>query len=244
MITAELLDALERRYLPADQQKCVVCGEPLVFSASGNDGRAWTRYHCSATDRRESRKGLLRRLEHWERSLWYDRGQADPHVAELVRAYRELEPRAACPCFDATAEGRLRADAAAFQQEAAALDTEGFVSRTLDAIGVAADNAVNGETGGSAFDTEVVLYCLKHRKPVRWLAAPMWWHHVSDKRTCRPMWAAQAPLQSETAGASSYPGPGNPCPHDGGRISPGFRCAACAKEDSLRVQAGEEAADG
>lgn len=28
-----------------------------------------------------------------------------------------------------------------------------------------------------------------------------------------------------------YPGPGKPCPHDGGKYAPGFRCAACGKRD-------------
>lgn len=36
---------------------------------------------------------------------------ADPAVVQLVREYRELAPRAACPCFDAIAEQRLRGQA-------------------------------------------------------------------------------------------------------------------------------------
>lgn len=43
------------------------------------------------------------------------------------------------------------------------------------------------------YDTEVEMYCLAHRKRVRWLAAPMWWHHVSDKQSCSRMHAADAP---------------------------------------------------
>jgi hypothetical protein len=34
------------------------------------------------------------------------RYQGDPLVAKLVAEYRELEPRAACPCFDTVMEGR------------------------------------------------------------------------------------------------------------------------------------------
>lgn len=35
---------------------------------------------------------------------------ADPLVVKLVAAYRELEPRAACPCFDAVMEGRAASE--------------------------------------------------------------------------------------------------------------------------------------
>src|SRR6202041_1113769 len=51
----------------------------------------------------------------------------------------------------------------------------------------------------SVFDTELELYCLKHRKRVRWLAAPTWWYHVADNRTCRPMWNDHAPRVSGLA---------------------------------------------
>jgi hypothetical protein len=43
------------------------------------------------------------------------------------------------------------------------------------------------------FNTELELYCLAHRKRVRWLANPMWWHHVVDRRSCPAMADAQAP---------------------------------------------------
>jgi hypothetical protein len=43
------------------------------------------------------------------------------------------------------------------------------------------------------FNTELELYCLAHRKRVRWLAAPMWWHHVIDQRSCPAMADAKAP---------------------------------------------------
>jgi hypothetical protein len=107
MITSEQLDALERRYLPADQQRCRVCGAPLAFSSSGERGSG-SRYNCSSDDASpvRSRLALSERLDHYERSAWYDRSQADMLVVELVRSYRELEPRAACPCFDDILEGR------------------------------------------------------------------------------------------------------------------------------------------
>lgn len=109
MITKELLDALERRYTPADQQKCVVCGAPLEFSSSGE--RGGSRYNCSSEDASpiRSKRPLRERIEHYEASAWVDRGEASSAVVELVQAYRELEPRAACPCFDAVMEGRAGA---------------------------------------------------------------------------------------------------------------------------------------
>lgn len=144
MISEERLAALERRYTPADQQKCVVCGAPLTFSASGEGGG--TRYNCSSDDASpvRSTKPLHERLDHYAGSAWRDHGIADSGVVELVQAYRELQPRAACPCFDAAAEERLREDAASFAQEAASLDTEGFTRRALDAIGAAADTEDEG----------------------------------------------------------------------------------------------------
>lgn len=95
MITDEQLDALERRYLPADQQRCVVCGASLTFSSSGSDGRAWSKYVCSSDNASpvRSKLPLRERIEHWDRSTWYDRDAADMAVVELVRAYRELGPQ-------------------------------------------------------------------------------------------------------------------------------------------------------
>lgn len=140
MITAEQLDYLERRYTHASDQKCIVCGAPLVFSASGERGGG-SRYNCSSAGANLVKRtsSLRERLDHYGASAWYDRGQADVTVVALVKAYRELEPRAACPCFDAAVEERLRADAAAFRQEAAGLDTAGFTSRTLGALGITDD---------------------------------------------------------------------------------------------------------
>jgi hypothetical protein len=43
------------------------------------------------------------------------------------------------------------------------------------------------------FNTELEMYCLAHRKRVRWLADPMWWHHVIDLESCPAMKAAKAP---------------------------------------------------
>jgi hypothetical protein len=92
MITAELLDQLERRYLPADQQKCRVCGAPLQFSTSDVPRGYAARYNCSSDDASpvRSTRPLHERLDHYESSAWYDREQADMHVVELVQAYREL----------------------------------------------------------------------------------------------------------------------------------------------------------
>jgi hypothetical protein len=109
VLTAELLDALERRYTPASEQKCVVCGAPLTFSSSYQRGPS--RYNCSSDDASpvHSGKSLRERLDHYDKSAWYDRGEGNAAVVELVRAYRELEPRAACPCFDTVMEGRENA---------------------------------------------------------------------------------------------------------------------------------------
>lgn len=111
MITEEQLARLERRYTPADQQKCVICGAPLAFSASGEGGGS--RYNCSSDDASpvRSTRPLRERLDHYAGSAWRDYGIADSGVVELVRAYRDLAPRAACPCFDQGAEERLRAEA-------------------------------------------------------------------------------------------------------------------------------------
>jgi hypothetical protein len=113
MITKEQLDALERRYTPAGDQKCVVCGAPLQFSASGPRGFLG-RYNCSSDDASPVRSTRPRheRMAHYDASTWWDSGEASPAVVALVRAYRELEPRAACPCFDASAEARLHEEEA------------------------------------------------------------------------------------------------------------------------------------
>jgi hypothetical protein len=89
MITFELLDALQRRYAPASEQKCVVCGAPLQFSHGDHNGERW---NCSSDDASpvRSTRPFRERLDHYENSRWWDRGQTDAHVAELVRAYREL----------------------------------------------------------------------------------------------------------------------------------------------------------
>jgi transcription initiation factor IIE alpha subunit len=67
MLTPEQLVVLEERYTPADQQKCRVCGAPLVFSSSSE--RGGSRYNCSSDDAtRRSIKSLRERLEHYEQS--------------------------------------------------------------------------------------------------------------------------------------------------------------------------------
>ena len=90
MITNEQLDALERRYLPADQQKCVVCGASLQFSSSGDRHSPGTRYNCSSDDASpiRSKRPLREKLDHYDRSTWYDRGEACMAVVEVIRAYR------------------------------------------------------------------------------------------------------------------------------------------------------------
>jgi hypothetical protein len=92
-LTPELLDALQRRYTPAENQVCVVCGAPLQFSTSGS-GRPWdrSRYNCSsnAASPVRSTAPLRERLDHYEASAWFDADKADMHVVELVKAYREL----------------------------------------------------------------------------------------------------------------------------------------------------------
>ena len=90
-ITPEVLGELERRYLPASEQKCVVCGAPLAFSASGE--RGGSRYNCSSDEASPVRSPLSfrERILHYERSAWIDRGEASPWVVALVRAYRVLQ---------------------------------------------------------------------------------------------------------------------------------------------------------
>ena len=62
-----------------------------------------------------------------------------------------------------------------------------------------------GTEDGAIFDTNVGMYCLAHRRRVRWLPAPMWWHH-DDLRSCMAMWDDCAPRTSETAGAARTEG--------------------------------------
>jgi hypothetical protein len=88
MITAEQLDDLVRRYAPAEDQRCVVCGAPLQFSASGE--RGGLRYNCSSAAARPGLlPGIRERIEHYQASAWIDRGQTDPAVVALVAAYRK-----------------------------------------------------------------------------------------------------------------------------------------------------------
>lgn len=35
--------------------------------------------------------------------------------------------------------------------------------------------------------------CLAHHRKVRWLAWPMWWHHVDDLSTCSRLLRCQSP---------------------------------------------------
>lgn len=97
MITSELLDALERRYTPAGEQKCVVCGAPLTFSSSGDRSGGGLRYNCSsdAASPVRSTGALRERLDHYAASGWTDRGESSPAVVALVKAYRELAASAA-----------------------------------------------------------------------------------------------------------------------------------------------------
>jgi hypothetical protein len=91
VITTEQLRQLERRYTPAEDQKCVVCGALLQFSSSGERGGG-SRYNCSsdAASPVRSKVRLRERLDHYAASSWYDRSQADALVVALVQAYREL----------------------------------------------------------------------------------------------------------------------------------------------------------
>ena len=45
----------------------------------------------------------------------------------------------------------------------------------------------------------------------------------------RPAEADDDPVFAHVA---PYPGPDKPCPHDGGKYAPAFRCAACIARDS------------
>lgn len=48
--------------------------------------------------------------------------------------------------------------------------------------------------------------CLRHRRLVRWMAAPTWWYHAdfnlgpAETRRCGAMWNAKAPIVIVTAG--------------------------------------------
>lgn len=90
-ITTEVLGQLERYYAPASEQKCVVCGAPLQFSATSEHGSG-SRYNCSSADASSIRstKPLRERLNHYAASAWIDRGQADMAVVALVRTYRAI----------------------------------------------------------------------------------------------------------------------------------------------------------
>jgi hypothetical protein len=92
-ITDSQLTGLERRYTPAADQKCVVCSAPLQFSHSDRNG---SRYNCSSDDASpiRSTRPMRERQDHYESSRWWDRGQTDISVAQLVRAYRELAEEA------------------------------------------------------------------------------------------------------------------------------------------------------
>jgi hypothetical protein len=85
-LTDEQLDWLERRYTPAEDQKCVVCGAPLRFSHSESGEKAV--YNCSsdAVSPLRSTLPLRERIEHYRRSAWYDQGEA----SVVVVAVREL----------------------------------------------------------------------------------------------------------------------------------------------------------
>jgi hypothetical protein len=78
--------------------------------------------------------------------------------------------------------------------EGLALDLERAV-HALTGMQAEVADIIEQAKGSAAqiFDNDCYMYCLAHRKRVRWLAAPMWWHHTSDLSTCCAMWDARAP---------------------------------------------------
>jgi hypothetical protein len=150
MITNELLDALERRYLPADQQKCVVCGAPLQFSSSGSYGSG-ARYNCSSDDASplRSTKPFRERIEHWDRSTWYDRELPNMGVVELVRAYRELVP----PTAVSELEQAVQASGLMARVDESRAHPERMVPLDLDVIEAVADNTGDGDRWEDPRDT-------------------------------------------------------------------------------------------
>jgi hypothetical protein len=47
--------------------------------------------------------------------------------------------------------------------------------------------------------------CCPHRQVVQWLPAPMWWHHISDLRTCSRMLHERAPSGQLETGPGAAP---------------------------------------
>lgn len=58
------------------------------------------------------------------------------------------------------------------------------------------DHLATETTDAKALDYQLSLHCLAHRAEVRWLPAPMWWHHTKNLRTCTALWDMYAPRVS------------------------------------------------
>lgn len=102
--------------------------------------------------------------------------------------------------------GRMRFDPGTRDEFYTALGDADAAARTWEAA-----QAAGTEGDGVIFDTNVEMYCLAHRRRVRWLPAPAWWIHndgrpsignPTDPRGCMAMWNDRAPRMSETAGAA------------------------------------------
>jgi len=68
---------------------------------------------------------------------------------------------------------------------------------------VAADKRRRRDELSSKFDVlgkDATATCLRHRRLVRWMAAPTWWYHAdlnlgpAETRRCGAMWNAKAPI--------------------------------------------------
>lgn len=85
---ADLLEQLERAYMPPPIPKCRICGADLSIGAIG--GGEPTRYYCSVMSG-APHNGAKMDWDHFGESLWLDRSQGgDLRVIELTRRMRAL----------------------------------------------------------------------------------------------------------------------------------------------------------
>lgn len=68
---------------------------------------------------------------------------------------------------------------------------------------VLADERRRRDEASSGYDVlgkDTTATCLRHRRLVRWMAAPVWWYHAdsdfghAEDRRCGAMWGAKAPI--------------------------------------------------
>jgi hypothetical protein len=81
-----ILDLLERRYTPGDEQRCRECQRPMVYSSTTRWG--FRVYVCTAPSREFER--LTEWMHHRRRTELAIKAEPDPQVIALVEAYRAL----------------------------------------------------------------------------------------------------------------------------------------------------------